>query len=186
MTVVADPYAMLSALSGCAYRLGMAFGDEAERVDDWDRRLELFQLFDRCFFSVRVATALRMRLRREAAAPERLRETESLRDREDRAEPAERMDSDRERESERASLPILLKTLNGVADDAADLPGPPPAELLTLRELLARTTGDTPRPTPPRGTLRARLAGSSVAAVTLPPRKTSGLATRPATGPPRA
>lgn len=56
---------MLPEMSACAYRLGMAFGQAAEPAEDDGRRLEMFQLFDRCFFAVRVATALQLRLRRE-------------------------------------------------------------------------------------------------------------------------
>lgn len=64
----ADPRcAMLSELSQCAYRLGLAFGHEAERAEDAARRLEYFRLFDRCFFAVRVATALELRLWRTPA-----------------------------------------------------------------------------------------------------------------------
>jgi hypothetical protein len=199
---------MLSAMSGCAYRLGMVFGDEAERADDPGRRLELFQLFDRCFFSVRVATALKLRLRREPMrAPSR--DADGLGDREILAEPEgpapenldgerpdrERYDADREREREPVTLPILLRTLSRVADDAAALAGPPAAELPALRELLARATGGAapatrsrpearPSVSRPTGTLRARLAGSATTTI-LPPPKASGLETRSATGPPR-
>jgi hypothetical protein len=196
---------MLTELSQCAYRLGLAFGHEAERAEDAARRLEYFRLFDRCFFAVRVATALELRLRRTPATPpgEALAERDEERD--DRADPPEgerperleNADRDREREAEPASLPVLLRTLDGVAADAAALPGPEPAALPTLRELLAHVALDppaTPPPTPPpKAALRARLAGSG-AAVTLqlaprPPMRTGGssggLAVRRATGPPR-
>src|SRR5262245_12101837 len=65
-----DPAEMLTAMSACAYRLGMAFGREAESAEDHARKVELLGLFERCFFSVRVATALRLRLGREPAAAE--------------------------------------------------------------------------------------------------------------------
>jgi len=83
---------------------------------------------------------------------------------------------------------VLLRTLDGVAADAAALPGPEPAALPTLRELLAHMTPDPP-PTPPKTDLRVRLAGSG-AAVTLqlaprPLGSPGGLAVRRATGPPR-
>ena len=66
---IADPRSdMLSELSQCAYRLGLAFGHEAERAEDTARKLEYFRLFDRCFFAVRVATALELRLRRAPTA----------------------------------------------------------------------------------------------------------------------
>ena len=196
----------LSELSECAYRLGVAFGHEAEQAEDWARKLEYFRLFDRCFFAVRVATALELRLwRTPAAAPgEALAERDDLRDLADPPED-ERPDSDtnveregldadrdRERETEPASLPVLLRTLDGVATDAAALPGPQPAALPTLRELLAHMTPElppTPLSAPPRTDLRARLAGSG-AAVTLelaprPVRRPGSLAVRRATGPPR-
>lgn len=192
----ADPRSeRLSELSQCAYRLGLAFGAEAERAEDVARKLEYFELFERCFFSVRVATALELRLRREQRA-------EPLKDRETLADPAEREDiereesdrdpreRDREGDRERASLPVLLKTLGGAAADAAALPGPQPAALLTLRELLAHAAS-TPSASPrPPGALRARLAGS-VTVPSLTPtslaRAGPGLAPPPrrATGPPR-
>jgi hypothetical protein len=199
----ADPRcAMLSELSQCAYRLGLAFGHEAEDAEDAARRLEYFRLFDRCFFAVRVATALELRLWRTPATPP----GEALAERDERADPPEGerpeveqyerhedADWDREREAEPASLPVLLRTLGGVAADAAALPGPEPAALPTLRELLAHVAPDPP-PTPPRRTdLRARLAGSGAAmTLQLAPRPPGlsggipgGLAVRRATGPPR-
>ena len=54
-------------MSRCAYRLGLEFGREAERTEDLAGKLEYFRLFDRCFFSVRVTTALELRLRRSPA-----------------------------------------------------------------------------------------------------------------------
>jgi hypothetical protein len=195
--------ARLSELSACAYRLGLAFGHEAECAEAWARKLEYFRLFDRCFFSVRVAIALELRLRRTPTAGEALTE------REDRADPPEdeRADSDtnlererleadgdrdREREAETASLPVLLRTLDGVAAEAAALPGPEPAALPTLRELLAHMAPDsppTPPSKPPKTDLRARLAGSATALALQPAprpaRNATGLAVRRATGPPR-
>jgi hypothetical protein len=205
----ADPHcAMLSELSQCAYRLGVAFGGEAERAEDAARRLEYFRLFDRCFFAVRVATALELRLLRAPAArpegiPERRAEREDLRDRNDPSEverldcdaDTERDERDRDREREPASLPVLLRTLDGVAADAAALPGLEPAALPTLRELLAHVTSD-PRPAPPQtpkvaASLRARLTGSATtSALTLAPPRPSGFGgafgPRRATGPPRS
>ncbi len=195
---------MLFELSQCAYRLGLAFGQEAERAEDAAHRLEYFRLFDRCFFAVRVATALELRLRRTTATAPGEAFVEREEDLDDRADPLESerperhedADREREREAEPASLPVLLRTLDGVAADAAALPGPEPAALPTLRELLAHVAPDpppTPPPTRPRTDLRARLAGSG-AAVTLqlaprPPGLSGGspggLAVRRATGPPR-
>jgi len=209
----ADPRcAMLLELSECAYRLGVAFGGEAERAEEAARTLEYFRLFDRCFFAVRVATALELRLRRapewaepqeasvgrdsqcESDGPER---EGAEADRPDGNEPAGRgrdeRDRDRDREAEPASLPVLLRTLDGVAVDAAALPGPQPAALPTLRELLAHVRSDEPAPAAAAksaASLRARLAGSGAAQalVLAPPRPSGsggGLAVRRATGPPR-
>ena len=193
---------MLSAMSACAHRLGMAFGREAEAAEDTDRKLALFQLFDRCFFSVRVAITLRLRLERSARAarpagmavadPSERNPSETERPESDppEYERPERLNADRERESEGAGLPILLKTLHGVAAAAAALPGPQPAELPTLRELLARVTGEpAPAATPRTNGLRARLAGSATVAVTTRPPPAARALFRPprrtATGPPR-
>lgn len=193
----------LSELSQCAYRLGLAFGAEAERAEDVTRKLEYFELFERCFFSVRVATALELRLRRDQRA-EPVSDREALSDPAEREEverePSEREESDRdprerdrEDDRERASLPVLLKTLGGVAADAAALPGPEPAALLTLRELLAHaasspSTSPPSSPARPPGALRVRLAGSAmVPNPTSLPRAGSALSSplRRATGPPR-
>jgi hypothetical protein len=185
----------LSELSECAYRLGLAFGAEAERAEDWARKLEYFELFERCFFSVRVATALELRLCREQRA-EPLTDREALADPAER-DPAEREDSDRdprerdrEADRERASLPVLLKTLGGVVAGAAALPGPEPAALPTLRELLAHAASPPSAPARSPGALRTRLAGSATVpnlAPTALARAGSGLSPplRRATGPPR-
>ena len=201
---------MLLELSECAYRLGVAFGDEAERAEEAARRLEYFRLFDRCFFAVRVATALELRLLRAPATRAEPQEALAERDgqcesdgpeddgsedeRPDWNEPAGRdePDRDRDREAEPASLPVLLRTLAGVAADAAALPGAEPAALPNLRELLAHVASE-PRPAPPptksAASLRARLAGSGAQALALAPPRPSGsvggLAVRRATGPPR-
>lgn len=196
---VSDPVPsslQLDELTQVAYRLGKAFGQAAEQAETHERRLELFSAFDRAFFSVRVGIALQLRLRREAAVPAE-RETEREDERAeplelDPAEAGERYtERDRDRDVERASFPVFLRTLEGVADAAARLPGPPPAELPTLRELLAQVA-----PAPefaaararPQAALRARLTGSA-ASVRLAP-STAGrappgaLGRRRATGPP--
>lgn len=196
--ITSDPPAVrLSEMSACAYRLGMAFGAEAEQAEDVARKIEWFELFERCFFSVRVATALELRLRREARLG---REAES--DREeliDRADPQERegeredrdrgydeRDRDREGDVERASLPVLLRTLEGVVADAAALPDVEPAALLTLRELLAQAKSE-PAAAAPAASLRSRLAGSGAATALAPrppPDFGAGRTVRRATGPP--
>jgi hypothetical protein len=200
----ADPrVAMLAQMREPAYRLGMAFAAEAERADDMAKKIEFFQLFDRCGFAVRVGIALELRLQRAPAvrpeAREPISDRENLIDREDLADrdPPEpryepEYDRERDRETERASLPILLRTLHGVVADAVSLPGPPRAELLTLRELLAKAKA-APASVPPKASgLRSRLAGAGAGAATAPPparRAASNvgevLAARRATGPPR-
>ena len=148
MTAHVPPVEMLDALTQCAYRLGRAFAAEAERAQG-QAMLEAYERFNRCFFSVRMGIALQLRLRQ--AQPVRL-ELESERDPVERepsdhhtaSEPLER---ERDRETERASMPLLLNALETVAADAASLPGPAPAALLTLRELLA-TFSSAPAQTP--------------------------------------
>ena len=181
MNIATIPSQMLSAMTECAYRLGMAFGAEAERAGPHAQRLECYNLFDHCFFSVRVAIGLELRLKRDqpAVRPEPEREVlhervvASEADRDTTRLPVER---DRDREVERASFPLLLKTLQGIADDAAALPGPPPGALLSLQELLAQiTAAPAPSTTPakPATGLRARLAGSATTPtlmLTPPPR----------------
>ncbi len=196
---------MLSEMSACAHRMGVGFAAQAEATDDWERKLELIRLFDRCFFSVRVSIALQLRLRREgrAAAFERPTGAETADAEPLEIETPEALETDgpaddsltyderdRDREVERASLPLLLKTLEGVAADAAALPGPPLAALPALNALLARASGDTATARRPAGGgLRARLAGAT-AAPPPPQTPTPRLAAqvrrpRPATGPPR-
>ena len=194
----ADPSCeMLDALTQCAYRLGLAFGAEAEREKMSAKGLEYFQLFDRCFFSVRVAIGLQLRLRQAQPALRSAPEREELRERGDPAErdtrtPPDPVERERDREVEPVSMSVFLKTLQGVAADAANLPGPPHEALPTLQELLAQITG-TPASTPakPAAGLRARLATSATApSLTLPPptgpkRPTLSVPLPRATGPPR-
>lgn len=176
---------MLDELSQCAFRMGRTFAAEAEAAQTLDRKLELFQVFDRCFFSMRMGISLQLRLKREPAMPaaaaardERSAAGEAETERAER-DPIERKTDDdhlprereREREVERASLPALIRALRGVVDGAAALPGPEPEDLPRLRGLLAQWP-DTPAPRRPAGTrpraaagLRDRLAGST----SLPP-----------------
>jgi hypothetical protein len=196
-----DPrVAMLAEMREPAFRLGMTFAAESERAQDIDRKIEFFHLFDRCGFAVRVSIALELRLERTPAARPEPREPatdrETLVDREDLADrdPPDRYepeyDRERDRETERASFPLLLRTLEGVVADAATLPGPEPADLPTLRDLIAHAKAQTPAAPKPAPTLRSRLA-SAGAAPTPPPTKRPAsnvgqiLAARRATGPPR-
>ena len=167
MTDAARSSMMLSAMTECAYRLGMAFGAEAERAEAHAQRLEFYNLFDRCFFSVRVAIGLELRLKRDQPVLRPLPGREVLRERADASDqdrdttrlPVER---DRDREVERASVPLFLKTLQGIAADAAKLPGPPPGALLSLNDLLAQVSATSvPSTAKPTVGLRARLAGST-------------------------
>lgn len=199
----ADPSQMLSEMRESAYRLALTFGGEAERAETHERRVEFFQLFDRCFFAVRVATALELRLRRAPAAPSVAQHAERDVERAETERPeieraeierAERYDErDRERELEREveapSLPLFLRTLDGIAADASALPGPEPAALPTLRELLAQVTS---KPAPVAetrnagGALRSRLAGSATVLTLAPPaRPKPAGGFRRSTGPPR-
>ena len=172
----------LSEMAECAYRLGMAFGAATEKAQGTDGWLAYFNAFDRCFFAVRVSTALQLRLKRTPAEPR-----EAATDREtliDRPDPTETTDPetdgrdrdrgdderDRDRETERASLPILLRTLERVVADAETLPCLGPAELLTLRELIAHAkAAPSPAASETAQSLRSRLTGTG-AALAPPPR----------------
>ena len=190
------------AMTECAGRLGLAFGAVAERAeDDPARQMQYFELFERCFFAVRMAISLELRFgrppvretRADAESPER---PELEHPERERREPTDRSldmarEREREREREPASFPLLLKTLGTVADDAARLPGPAMADLPSLRELLAKLSSDpapAKQPTPSGPGLRARLATSVAAPIlTIPPpaRPNPLLALHKATGPPR-
>ena len=139
---------------------------------------------------MRVGIALELRLKREAGRGAANSDSDDREDSAERPELAEQefpehegperleyTERDREREAEGASLPLLLRTLEGVAADAVALPGPPPAALPTLQDLLARFSSDAVaapgRDSGPGGgqALRTRLTGSAAA-----------LAARPAAG----
>ncbi|MDZ4371235.1 MAG: hypothetical protein U1C74_07435 [Phenylobacterium sp.] len=185
----------LSDLGACAYALGMTFGREAKAATDDERMLRYLELFHQCFHGFRVAVALKLRLRREASVAlragaedlrsgtgprpvepaERAERDPPEQERIERERPErERIEYDRDREA--ASLPILLKTLNGVVAQADALPGPQPSELPTLRDLLARlghrpgTRAAPPPPepdAPPTGG-----AGTGLALLARPPAET--------------
>lgn len=192
----------LEEMREAAYGLGLGFAQAAQAEGDLDRKLLLFDAFQRGFASVRLSIALAMRLRSEARRPaptERDHETErpEALARPDHPERPERYDErDRDREAERASLPLLLRTLTSVADDARALT-PQAAELITLDELLDRVraqpaTPPSPSPHPSRpssSALRARLAGGTAALTLSPPPREPlpglpGAAPRRSTGPP--
>src|SRR5690242_2947195 len=116
----ADPRSeMLRQMAECAYRIGMAFGAEAEKAQDTASRVKWWELFERCFFAVRVSTALELRLKQDARREPReaASDREELIERPDPADHPERPEAperyterDRDREVERASFPILLRT----------------------------------------------------------------------------
>jgi len=191
----------LDHMREAAFGLGMGFARAAEVEGDLDRKLQLFDAFHRSFASVRLSIALAMRLRREAQAPARVEterdevERDEALERSDASERLERYDErDRDRESERVSLPLLLRTLERVADDAQALM-PQAAELPSLRERLdrirAQPAAASPSPATAQSPLRARLSGGT-AALTLPPPRSSpsgrpgrpGAPSRRSTGPP--
>jgi hypothetical protein len=178
--------AQLDQMREVAFRLGMSFGEAAMAEDDFDRKLALFDAFHRSFASVRLSIALKMRLEREARLPPRVEhpETERLEvERPEAAERPERYDErDRDRETERASFPLLLRTLSRVADDAQALL-PEAAELPSLRELLAQAQ-PAAQPRPAATALRARLAGSATTQVLIRPPAPPSLLPRRSTGPP--
>lgn len=196
----------LDEMRQAAFGLGMAFAQAAMAEDDLDRKLRLFDAYHRSFASVRLSIALAMRLRQEARlalradAPQAAREIEIERDEapepSDHAGRPERYDErDRDRETERASLPLLLRTLEQVADDARALT-PQAAELPTLHELLDRVRGQpapakpAAAPTQASSALRARLSGGTaaltLAAPVIRPPGLPGLPLRRSTGPPRS
>lgn len=189
-----------------AFGLGMAFAQAAMAEDDLDRKLRLFDAYHRSFASVRLSIALAMRLRQEARlalradAPQAGREIEREVERDEAPEPSDHAEGsdryderDRDRETERPSLPRLLRTLEQVADDAHALT-PQAAELPTLRELLDRVRAQ-PAPAKPAAApaqaanaLRARLSGGTaaltLAAPVIRPSGLPGLPLRRSTGPP--
>jgi hypothetical protein len=185
----------LDEMRAAAHAQGMAFARAAQAEDDLDRKLTLFDAFHRSFASVRLSIALALRLKREAHRPARIEterpETEPLDvERAEAPERPERYDErDRDRQAERASFPLLLRTLSHVADDAQALL-PRAAELPTLRELLDRV-GAQPAaaaPQPVATPLRSRLSGGTATLTLPPPHRPGGLPDglpRRSTGPPR-
>lgn len=176
----------LDEMRQAAFGLGMSFAQAALGEDDIDRKLRLFDAYHRSFASVRLSIALAMRLRHEARlalrtdAPPAASESAGV-ERDEAPEPAdhagrpERYDErDRDRESERASLPLLLRTLERVADDARALT-PQAAELPTLHELLDRVRAQpapakpAAAPTQAASALRTRLSGGTAALTLAPP-----------------
>jgi hypothetical protein len=184
--------AQLDDLRNAAHALGMAFARAAEAESDLDRKLSFFDAFHRSFASVRLSIALALRLKREAHRPARI-ETERPEpldvERAEAPERPERYDErDRDREAERASFPLLLRTLGRVADDAQALL-PQAAELPTLRELLDRVGAQPAAAAAPVTTpLRSRLSGGTATLTLSPPPRLGALAGVPprrSTGPPR-
>ncbi|WP_337186901.1 hypothetical protein [Phenylobacterium sp.] len=192
-----DASTQLLELREYAYRLGLVFGAEAERAETTAQRVAAYEIFNRCFFSVRVAIALDLRLRQEArrvAAPaasegEAPEQESPEQETPEREPPEQERYDERDREVERASFPLLLRTLEGVAADAeARLPGPPPAELPALRELLARVTAasrDGPPHRSPAPTARRNHLGGSASYAASPAPSAASVPTSPPKGPAR-
>lgn len=182
----------LDDMRNAAHALGVAFAHAAQAETDLDRKLTLFDAFHRSFASVRLSIALALRLRQDArrTAPIETERAETEHLETERAERPERDDErERDREAERATFPLLLRTLGRVADDAEALL-PEAAELPTLRELLHRVVAQPAPPArPPAATaLRARLSNGSATLTLSPSQQLSGLADAPprrSTGPPR-
>lgn len=196
----------LDQMREVAFHLGMSLGQAALAEDDLDRKLTLADAYQRAFASVRLSIALKMRLDRDARLSRRVEregpETERLdverpeaAEQPERPQPPERAERyderDRDREAERVSFPILLRTLSRVADDAQTLL-PQAAELPALRELLVRVKARPDPATPPPGStpapLRSRLSGGAATLTLAPPPRRGGFSTvppRPSTGPPR-
>jgi hypothetical protein len=165
--------AMLSAMTEAAFGLGMAYRDRHDAADDSETQLRCVDTFLKCFASVRLGIGLKLRLQREALAgsrrpaSEREERAEALEtERDDRPERLEYTERDRDRDTERASFPLLLKTLDGLVAQADAIRGPQPAELLTLKELLAQV-GATPHRKVQPAPLKARLSGSVAGSVTI-------------------
>ena len=190
-----DEATQLDQMREVAFRLGMSLGQAALAEDGIDRKLTLLDAFHRSFAAVRLSIALKMRLAREARTAPRAEaerpETERVElESAEAAERPERFDErDRDRETERASFPLLLRTLGRVADDAQALI-PQAAELPTLRELLDRVGAQPAPAAKPADPLRERLSGGTAAlTLTAPPRSSPsglrGLPPQRSTGPPR-
>jgi hypothetical protein len=185
-----DPHhAQLEAMAQVAFRLGMAFGHEAEQAESIDRKIEFFHLYDRACSSFRLSIALQLRLKgeaRKALKAEREDERPETLERPERPERLERErydERDRERDRETVSLPALLRALTDVAEGAEALPDPP-ADLPLLRQLLAQAGAPAPRRTPSATpALRTRLSGST-ATLTVPRPSQRAAHPRRATGPP--
>jgi hypothetical protein len=170
----------LDAIREAAFGLAMEFAQAARAEGDVDRKLQLFDAFHRGSASVRLSIALAMRLRREGRRPAAAQADARERpDAGERPDTGERHDErDRDRETERVSLPILLRTLERVADDAGALL-PQAAELPSLREILDRVRAQpaaappapatVPLRPPSQSPLRARLSGGTAALTLAPP-----------------
>lgn len=145
---------MLESLVDCAYALAMAVGEAARGEPVGSRALALYGLFQDGFRAVRMGVRLSMTLRTApralpAAAPWRPERLDGIDvDRPDRPDTdrpdtdrPERLDVERERETEAVSLPDFLSALGVVSRRAQALDVLPDAvrarELPALRERLA-------------------------------------------------
>ena len=152
---------MLESLVDCAKTISLAIGEAAKVETDRVRQLELFDAFQRGFFSVRMGIRLALTLRagpRPVRAAPAAPDTERLETERTEAERPETLQTDRidrerlavererDREYEAVSLPNFLKALGVVSAKAARLDGLPAhvrtEALPTLDRLLARANAD--------------------------------------------
>ena len=150
----------LESLVDCAKTISLAIGEAAKVETDRVRQLELFDAFQRGFFSVRMGIRLALTLRapRSVRVAPSASDTERLETERTEAERPETLQTDRidrerlavererDREYEAVSLPNFLKALGVVSAKAArldDLPAHVCNEVLpTLDRLLARANTD--------------------------------------------
>jgi hypothetical protein len=163
---------MLEGMVDCAHTLAMAFGAAAMAEDDFSRKMELAEAFQRSSKAVRLGIGLRLRLR---AAPKLARAAaerpEALKPESDRLpRESDHARRERERDHETVSLPKFLSTMRGIAADARRLDTQLPAGALpTLERLLAQVKADAALPPAPAGK-----PSGDVAVLTGPPPRPAG------------
>lgn len=179
------PLAMIEAMTRCAYELGLAASEIAQRAgdDDTARFLSASAEFRQCFFAVRMGIRLTLAQRAAARAAGVAAPVERERERPEAGDPPERerddagleaeRERDREGDYEPVSLPQFLKTLRGVAAPAEQGRDDLPAHvrdttLPALRDLLVQAKA------PPDGGARSPGAGSAVAMLNRPPAVPAG------------
>jgi hypothetical protein len=166
-----QPLEMIEAMTRCAYELGLAASEIAQRArGDTAGFLAASAEFRHCFFAVRMGIRLTLaqraaaRAERAAAPVERPEALEPEYERGDGRDD-ERIDTEREREGdyEPVSLPQFLKSLRGVAASAERRADLPPHIRATTLPILQGLLGQTSAP--PDGERPA----SAVAVLARPP-----------------